>query len=129
MENTNIDVQIFYNEDGQNHNNDKGLDPDTTRLLARLIALRGVSQFKEMQKLQAEGTLPEDAVSEWEQMPRVAKDYQSTICADSAKVADLSDADVMASGEGDDPVISFEEKAEPEGDDSELDDIDQVPFG
>ena len=128
MENTNIDVQMFYNEDGQNHNNDKGLDPDTTRRLARLIALRGVSQFKEMQKLQAEGTLPEDAVSEWEQMPRVAKDYQSTICADSAKVADLSDADVMASGEGDDPVISFEEKAEPERDDSELDDIDQVPF-
>ena len=128
MENTNIDVQMFYNEDGQNNNNDKGLDPDTTRRLARLIALRGVSQFKEMQKLQAEGTLPEDAVSEWEQMPRVAKDYQSTICADSAKVADLSDADVMASGEGDDPVISFEEKAEPERDDSELDDIDQVPF-
>ena len=26
------------------------------------------------------------------------------------------------------PVISFEEKAKPEGDDSELDDIDQVPF-
>ena len=103
MENTNIDVQMFYNEDGQNNNNNKGLDPDTTRRLARLIALRGVSQFKEMQKLQAEGTLPEDAVSEWEQMPRVAKAYQSTICADSAKVADLSDADVMASGEGDDP--------------------------
>ena len=123
-----MDVPMFYNEDGQNNNNDKGLDPDTTRRLARLIALRGVSQFKEMQKLQAEGTLPEDAVSEWEQMPRVAKDHQSTICADSAKVADLSDADVMASGEGDDPVISFEEKAEPERDDSELDDIDQVPF-
>ena len=118
MENTNIDVQMFYNEDGQNNNDDKGLDPDATRRLARLIALRGVSQFKEMQKLQAEGTLPEDAVSEWEQMPRVAKAYQSTICADSAKVADLSDADVMASGEGDDPVISFEEKAKPEGDDS-----------
>ena len=30
MENTNIDVQMFYNEDGQNNNNDKGLDPDTT---------------------------------------------------------------------------------------------------
>ena len=81
-----------------------------------------------MKEAQADGTPPEDAVSDWEQMPRVAKDYQSTIGRDSAKVADLPDADVIASGEGDDPVISFEEKAEPKGDDSKLDDIDEVSF-
>ena len=125
MENTNFDAPTFYNEDDPNHNNGKGLDPDTERLLTRLIALRGFRQLKEAQ---ADGTPPEDAVSDWEQMPRVAKDYQSTIGRDSAKVADLPDADVIASGEGDDPVISFEEKAEPKGDDSKLDDIDEVSF-
>lgn len=123
MKDASDDVRVYYNGDGGDSNPPRGLTPEAMRLLTQLLTRRGFQQLAEIGKPQADLQGPEGVPLEWEEMPSVAKEYQSEVAGDRVKVDDLETLDVKASLEGEDPAISFEDK-----DDSAGWEIDDVPF-
>ena len=123
MKDASDDVHVDYNKDDEDSNAPRGLNPEASRLLTQLLTRRGFQQLAEIRKPQAELQGPEGVPLEWEEMPDVAREYQSEVAGDRLKVDDLETLDVKASLEGEDPAISFEEK-----DDSADWGIDGVPF-
>ena len=121
MEDANFDAHVYYNAKGDDYNNDQGLDPDSARLLSRLISLRGIRRMREMQRLEAEAAKLPDWVPEWERMPTIAKEYQATVNAGGGKVDEVSNLDVLASDDDDDPTLSFTERRDPGRKGSHLD--------
>ena len=112
-----------YNSGGEENNESGFLNPDAARLLARLISLREFQLLSEVVDL---GTTPLSSL-EWEAMPGVAREYQSSVAGDSKKVDEVDGFDVMASDAGDDPIIMFQERrsgAERDG----ADELDSVPY-
>lgn len=126
MSDTNLDVRVFYNEDDNNYNNQGRLSPEAERLLTRLIRLRGTKQLAEFERITALLTVEVEIFRDWEETPKVARNYQSVVAGGGAKVGDLETIDVKVSGGSADPVISFAEK-ETDGDGSDVG-LDDVPF-
>ena len=115
MKDASDDVHVYYNGDGEDSNSPRGLTPEAMRLLTQLLTRRGFQQLAEIEKPQADLQGPEGVPLEWEEMPGVAREYQSEIAGDRVKVDDLETLDVKASLEGEDPAISFEDKDDSAG--------------
>lgn len=112
MKETNFDVRTFYNGDDDEYNKPSGLTPEGSRLLTRLIALRGHKQLTEIRQWQPDAEGSEGITREWVEMPGVAKEYQSEEAGDHVKIGDLEALVVKAPGEGEDPTIFFVERDE-----------------
>ena len=127
MSGSNDEVRVFYNEDDGDYNKRDRLTREGLRLITRLVAQRGFKQLTEFQQeLQAFLEVEVVIFRDWEEMPNVARDYQSEVAGDPVKVDDLETLDVKAFDGGDDPVLSFERKEmDDDGPDVEFDD---VPF-
>ncbi|CAI8048743.1 hypothetical protein GBAR_LOCUS26867 [Geodia barretti] len=112
-----------YNSDGEENNDSGFLNPDAARLLARLISLR---EFQLLSQVEELGTAPLNSL-DWQAMPGVAREYQSSAAGDLKKVDAVDGFDVMASASEDDPTIVFQERrSDPER--GGPDEFDDLPF-
>ncbi len=126
MSDTNFDTRVFYNEGDDDHNKADRLTEQGLQMVRRLVSQRGFRQLAEVRRIQATLVFEVQIFRDWEQMPDVAKDYQSEVAGDCVEVDELEALDVKASGGSDDPALSFEERdIEDDGADVE---IDSVPF-
>ena len=112
-----------YNSGGEENNDSGFLKPDAARLLARLISLR---EFQLLSQVEELGTAPLNSL-DWQAMPGVAREYQSSAAGDLKKVDAVDGFDVMASAGEDDPAIVFQEqRSGPDRDGP--DEFDDLPF-
>ena len=90
-------------------------------MLARLISLREFQLLSQVEELESEPLSSLD----WQTMPGVAREYQSSAAGDLKKVDEVDGFDVMASADEDDPTIMFQEqRSGPErGGPDEVDDL------
>ena len=112
-----------YNSDGEENNDSGFLNPDAARLLARLISLR---EFQLLSQVEELGTAPLNSL-DWQAMPGVAREYQSSAAGDLKKVDAVDGFDVMASAGEDDPTIMFREQR-PGPERGGPDEFDDLPF-
>ena len=118
------DARVFYNEDGDENNRRDRLTQEGLRMITRLVSQRG---FKQLADLQEKMKLPEfdvEIVRDFEDMPDVAKGYQSEVAGDRVNVAHSETMDVKATGGSTDPALSFEDR---DGDRADVD-PDGIPF-
>ncbi len=110
-----------YNSGGEENNDSGFLKPDAAKLLARLISLREFQLLSQVKELESEPLSSLD----WQAMPGVAREYQSSAAGDLKKVDEVDGFDVMASADEDDPTIMFQEqRSGPErGGPDEVDDL------
>ena len=112
-----------YNSGGEENNDSGFLKPDAARLLARLISLREFQLLSQAEELESEPLSSLD----WQAMPGVAREYQSSAAGDLKKVDAVDGFDVMASAGEDDPAIVFQEqRSGPDRDGP--DEFDDLPF-
>lgn len=126
MSDTNLDARVFYNEDDDENNKRDRLTQEGLRMITRLVSQRG---FKQLAYLQEKMKLLEFEVEifrDFEDMPSVAKGYQSEVAGDRVSVAHSETIDVKATDGSADPVLSFEDR-DRDGDGADVE-IDDVPF-
>ena len=92
-------------------------------MLARLISLREFQLLSQAEELESEPLSSLD----WQAMPGVAREYQSSAAGDLKKVDEVDGFDVMASAGEDDPAIVFQEQRSGPDRDG-LDEFDDLPF-